>query len=515
MITNGLVLNYWQRPKNWRTATKDAVPILWPALAWKVIIPDCQHHSLNLFQRAVLRACRAGRFTPETLAQKLGLHEKLIEAVLAELIQQDFISPSSLIPTDNGERQLEGLENLWEGAYTAWFFQDALSGRVLPFFTGHPEQIEWEDSATSSAHVTVFADGPGLDAYLLESPQNPELPSKDTIAQALRAARQRDKNQQKKNGAQSTNQRPVTFIDLPSSKLIELSETAPEPVWLLTAGRLSTEDFQPTIDDLFSNGEDRSLWSELQKLAATEAPSESIRLAHASIIQLADHLRENKLGAIQDRVRQKAGDTIHQNLSPKIESHPEVFIHLVRMEVALSEAEHEVEDTLGRLNTARNKARSALEALLKAAEGRDQAQVEMRALLGNDDLTNREILKARAREMGFSEWPEQLTVRGSDLKKLGARWSPGRGFNLNLALVALLLRASCTDTHFLRDVAALEPRLFDLIIGIKAEGNQGSHDNESAESVPVEATFAFVRQMRSDLYRVVALLLELSPPSSS
>jgi|GEM_PF-6816912 len=506
MSQDPLVLNFWRPDRQPLIRPDEIVPVLWPARAWRVIAPEGYANRLNLFQRAVLGACRAGRFPTESLAGKLGLHPKLVQAVLTELTAKELIEPDSARPTSNGLSLLEGEETIWEGAISGWMFQDAFSGRVLPFFTTRLFQPEGEFTGLKGARVRLGDQD--WDTYRLCAAEFPPQPTNEDIARALRVTRQREKNRRFMEG--ETISTPVAATDsLPPAHLVELLDAAPEPVLLLTVGRLSIEDPQPTLDDPFGYGEDPMLWTEL-RTHSTKTKDKMTAECVAEIEQLARQRREPDLTTIRGTLRKEAKNKVLNILSEHIEKARAVYDHLTRMELDIADAEDDIEDRLHRWDNARNNARKAIEALLKEAEARDPEVPQLPSLLVDTPEENQQILERHAQKFGFCSWPASLSIGQKDKQRLLGRWSRGKVYNLHLGLISLLLRATQLEHHRLRMVAQLEPNFFNLIMEVKQQGNQGSHDNESDVEVNPEDIGRRVQAMRANTYRIVSLLLDLS-----
>ncbi len=501
------VLDFWRGAGDPGVEHDEIVPLLWPALAWRVLAPEPQQDRLNLFQRAVLGACRAGRFTPEKLGAKLALHPKLIAVVLSELNGKGLIEAPGLEPTERGLALLEEEETRWEGARSGWMFQDEFSGRMLPCFADGLNRVIGD--ADEHQEFLLRRGANVMKPVVLLAPRASAHPSPEAIARALAAAKRRRRQSRFMDETLAQTDAAENSSSLPPTHLIELLDSRPERIFLLTAGRLSPEDYETTVDDPFGFGEDRVLWTELRNQAARQNPDQRIAIAVREIERLAERLRQPEMGTLQASIREQARRTVLTKLGVEIRQTRAVFEHLVRMEVSIAEAESD-EDALHRLDTARNAARKALEALLKEIQNRDPDVPDLHLSLsvesGQDGSS---ILDCRARAMGFVGWPFKQALGKRDLKMLGARQRAGRSFDLQMGLIALLLRADRLPEHPLRRIAPKQPDFFELIQHVKNEGNVGSHDNESIDFPEADKVHDRVRVMRADCYRVVSLLLNL------
>ncbi len=503
-----LVLNYWRSEQPPRGDENDVIPVLWPAYAWKVIVPRPRDRGLNMFQRAVLAACHAGSFPIEGLASALKLHEKLVAVVINELDGLGLLEIATGRPTEKGAALLQGDGDIWEGAQSGWFFQNRWDGQILPYFDSELVYADGEFGGETGARLMLG--GKLLPAFLLTAPENRTTPTVSALAHALRSHRAREKAREEmahtwdrelgeKGGAGG----------LPPLGTIELVEDRPAPVYLVTVGRVERDGVEPTLDDFFGLGEAPQQWLDLQRRAEAKESVIVVDCVHA-IRLLARQQSEPTFSEHLHAARDAARHSVAQVLSPQIEKFESLGKHLVRMEVEVAAARAESEDPWRACNNARTNARKALEALLKAVEDSDPDITELRALLTNDAEANERLLNKHAGDLGFVvPLPLDLRVSDKDRAKLGGRKKRGKSYNLHLAIVALILRASQQGTHRLRTVAKLEPKFFALLLQVKDQGNQGAHDDDSAAEPTYEESLEAIELMRDDCYRVVSLLLDL------
>lgn len=506
MARDPSVLNYWRPDESFDSSDVAIVPILWPAYAWRVVAPRPRDDGLNLFQRAVLGACRAGGFHREALGGKLGLHEKLISVILGELAQLDLIDDSGR-PTDAGLIALTDEDLLWAGAVTGWFFQDPWSRSLFPHFA--TEGFPFADAEFSGKHgARIKMANRWFDAYLLEGPECLATPDADALARALRAHQRREKHQRHMDEEWSSRAQQAT-ARLDTEKALEVIDERPEPVLLLTVGRMAREDVGATLDDPFGLGEVPQLWIDLQRIAQQNGADSRLAKCVQAVADLARMERDSMTEGLRGDLRREAQKRVAGVLSPEISRAESVFEHLVRMELDLIDASAEPDDPWHRWDNARNDARKALEAVLKEVEASDPPVAGMSEMLPDDEESSRVVLNQRAQDLGFkSPLPHELRIDRRDRTFL-RRWEPGRSYNIQLGIIALLLRGAQLQGPRLREIAAIAPDFFDIVIRLKREGNRGSHDNESNAQLSLEDTARDVASMRVDCYRTVSLLLDL------
>lgn len=501
------VLNYWRPDGRLEASDGEIVPLLWPGYAWRVIAPRLRDSGLNLFQRAVLGACRAARLTPEALAAKLGLHVRLVAVVLGELARLDLVDAETGAPTEKGVAALMEDDVLWDGADAGWVFQDGWSDRLFPFFTTEGLLFA-EGDRGGSLGMRINIGRRKLEAYMLEAAAGPVLPQSDALHRALRQHRRREKIRRHMDdewSVASSQSAKLNFGDA-----LEVVDEVPEPVLLLTVGRMARDTAEATIDDLFGFGEAPDIWIELQRVAAQEHSVARLRECVDAIRRTARATRDATMVGIRGELRREVERDILQKFSPAIRQAESVFDHLVSMRVDLEDAKNEPGNPWHRWDNAKNNARKVLEALLKEMERRDPLIDGLPEMLPDRDADCREVLNARAQSLGFKvPLPVEIKVSSRDRERFRERWEPNRPYNSQLGLVGLLLRACQLPAHRLHAVAKLEPRFFDLVIRLRRQGNMGSHDNENGEPSSFETTAKEVEQMSLDCYRVVSLLLDL------
>ena len=59
--------------------------VLWPVLAWKVLVPESRPRTFDMFQTAILRLCHAGVVRAVDLADRLALDRDLVAFIVLQL----------------------------------------------------------------------------------------------------------------------------------------------------------------------------------------------------------------------------------------------------------------------------------------------------------------------------------------------------------------------------------------------------------------------------------------------
>ncbi len=107
--------------------------LLWPARAWRVVVPYSYDRKLNSLQRVIVRLALAGQRDFKTTAKLIGVNEELVALVAEELQQMDMLT-SSLDVSKRGQEALEDSVPAPKDLQVGWVFQDTRSGKLEPRF---------------------------------------------------------------------------------------------------------------------------------------------------------------------------------------------------------------------------------------------------------------------------------------------------------------------------------------------------------------------------------------------
>jgi hypothetical protein len=484
-----------------QAAATGTIPILWPAYAWRVCVPEPRDRVLNLFERAILAASRVGTFPADQLAASLHLHSELVRVILQDLRTRDLLDESGR-PTAIGCAALEDEENVWEGATTGWVFQDPWNGRLHPHFARQLRFAEVENAHDGSELIKV--DGQLATAFRLTAPENMSLPTTLSVLLALRAHKRREKARDHLDDEWLTGYTEDSSA-LPTDR-VEFVSSAPWPVYLLTVGRVARDGVDPTLDDLFGLGEDPELWEQLRRLAFQHEDA-VFRQCVEAVHRLAESDQGPGLSAHLMLLREKARDLVQGRLTTRIERYDAVCRHLIDMEQHLALSQND-DNPRSHWNPARVSARRSLEAVVKILEQGGSKNSNLINLLTDDPDDNRRLLNQYAHSLGFAT-PLPFEFTRPTKKEVSSAWSRGIVLNFQLGAVTTLLQATSMKEHRLRIIAAIDPHFFDLLRSVKNAGNQGAHDNESLTGGSEAEERQEIETMRTDCYRIVALILDL------
>lgn len=123
----------------------DKKPVLWPVLVHRVLYPEAKRPQLNLFQRAVLGLIRARTNQPEAIAELTGLHQNLINLILAQGVTDGWLVDGAGALTSKGENILND-EAVDDGNLkSGYLLQDTLTGGFWPRLIAELNQVEPKD----------------------------------------------------------------------------------------------------------------------------------------------------------------------------------------------------------------------------------------------------------------------------------------------------------------------------------------------------------------------------------
>ena len=105
--------------------------LLWPALAYRIILPARRVAVFNIFQRAILNMCRVGVRTPEAIANRLALPDDLVTFLIEQLRGSGMLAEGDL-PTTRALRLLSDEDDPPEAEDAGYVFVDAQTKRLWP-----------------------------------------------------------------------------------------------------------------------------------------------------------------------------------------------------------------------------------------------------------------------------------------------------------------------------------------------------------------------------------------------
>lgn len=110
---------------------RDKEWFVWPALAYKVLLPARRHPPFNVFQQVVLEMCRAGVRDAEEMARRLTLAPELVGFVMEQLQGMDALDDRQA-PTPRALRLMDAQDEPADVEEAGYVFVDGHTLRVWP-----------------------------------------------------------------------------------------------------------------------------------------------------------------------------------------------------------------------------------------------------------------------------------------------------------------------------------------------------------------------------------------------
>jgi len=161
--------------------------ILWPAWAWRVVVPQAHVMALNPLQRVVLRLLAAGKRRYAEIGELLALPAELVAYIGQELVSYQAVN-SEGVPTDRGERLLQDALVDVGALQLTWVYHDGLSGKLLPRLSAERRLANLEIDGDDRPRVVGGTKGAPYAhrAFLLQ--HQGRMPSPPTPTDVLNAA---------------------------------------------------------------------------------------------------------------------------------------------------------------------------------------------------------------------------------------------------------------------------------------------------------------------------------------
>jgi len=498
------ILSYGPRAHAKPGARNDRVWLLWPAWAFRVVVPELRARRLNVLQRAVLGVLRASRLTALELGQRLGIHGELGAFVVTELQALSLVDEQWNV-TGRGLTVLDEEHEEPAALVPRWVFSDPWSGTLWPFVAPTLEyaRVEWTEAGQRVLDLGTTGKPWRQHAWaprLVREREGMTPDAREVLRAALGHARLERRAHRLEPWVEEGDE--VLVREQFDMDRISTIEDQPEPVFLVTYLYVPEDADDGDLDwhacDFFGRGSSPALRKLVERVAKDEQ-----RLAKALNELLGRKLHEDLDGlerAAAARAR-RSRDLLEATLTIDIRrsSVAEPLQELLEswLEVrALGEAAAQ-----WRRRAVVMGARTVLERLLRElSEAWPLAGVADR-LSREDVAVNEAVLRGAAKRLGLAEIPPALTrVTHGQVRAVS---NYGDAWRLRALVVATMLRASDDAAHPLGKAARRAPDVLSKIERITALAGNAAHDGThglalSIVSVCVEETLA-----------IIALLLNL------
>jgi hypothetical protein len=473
---------------------------LWPAFAYRVLLPSRGNPPFNAFQRAALDMCLAGVRDAEEIARRLALPWELVGFVVEQLLGMGMLDDARA-PTHRALRLMNEDEELSEVEDAGYVFVDGIDGRrVWPRVLRGSLPIV--DAEFEQAKVTFQRGTPGNPETVFANviwPASGARPNPPSAYEAQKAARHHARRVRAFRREVSRYGDAEDVLDGLKSAGLRVVEVEPEPIfvasylflpkdarqrsWLVTdpIGLGVSDILRPGVTRLAKEGR-HGLAELLEKVAGQAWRVDEGDLA----LYLAEATK-----AATERVARRLGDAA--NLLP-----PDVLTRLADADIRLEGARtaKPIEDFLGNAYAALESVFGWLVSLYP--------DPSLFSALGHNASENAPLLRRVAEQIGFNASQRTvplLSVTRGVVKgaiSFGNKTLPGR-------LAAALLAAQRNGDHPLATLGAREPDALEFFAEIGRLRIDASHDTASVPSAEVAT------EMRDRLFAILRALVGAGP----
>lgn len=319
--------------------------ILWPAYAYKVIVPRQKKNNINIFQKYVLLLCRAGVTSPIEIGDKLDIGKDLAAYIIQQLRGRGFIDDNSL-PLQSGLKAIEGDDSDNMETVCGYIYKDPFSGNLWPRFTlGNLNYVQSNTSGITKQvilgdvgrpyHIAAKVIWPNSCCSVENNPIDPI-----TILKAIKTHAKNRKHfvrMAEKMPSDEVELLNISSADLPRYvERVSIVDETPEPVFLTTFIFIPTDITQGSlwqVCDPFGLGISSRLRRDIDNLINKDGESilkQEIELLTQSAYSI-DPLDKAALIDIQNK---EASEIIYKRLGEAIRGYPDIFNKLIHMEKA-------------------------------------------------------------------------------------------------------------------------------------------------------------------------------------
>lgn len=469
--------------------------LVWPALAYKVLLPSRSSTPFNVFQRAVLDMCRAGVRNAEEIARRLALPLDLTSFVIEQLSSIGMLDEARA-PTHRALRLMNHDDEPSEVQDAGYVFVDGVDGRrvwprvhrgSLPIVDAEFEHSKAKfQRGTHGRPEQVFANvvWPGSGAQ----------PSAPSAYEAQKAARHHARRVRAFRREVSRGDADDVLDGLKSAGL-HVIDVEPEPIFVASYVFLPKDARQRSwlVADPLGLGISDVLRPGLTKLA--KEGKHGLPELLEKVAGQAWHVDEGDLALYLAEATKAATERVERRLGDAATLLPaDVLARLADADVRLEGAQtaKPIEDFLGN-------AYAALESVFGWVVSL-YPDPSLFSALGHNAPENGPLLRRVAEQVGFTASPRTLpllsvtrgVVKGAIC--FGNKTLPGR-------LAAAILAAQRNGDHPLVNLAAREPDALEYFAEIGRLRIDASHDTSAVPSAGVAI------EMRDRLFAVLRALV--------
>lgn len=495
------------RPLRWDTRKW----ILWPAFAFKVLMPAQRNASFNILQRAVIDLCSAGVRSPADIAARLAFEkeqEELVGFILQQLREMDILDDAGA-PTQRALRLLADEDDPAEAEDAGYVMVDGHSRRLWPRI--HRGSLPVTEAEIKSSRSATFIRGTlgnpeNVFATILWPSPGVRVDAPPTSLEILKAARRHQRRA--RAFARETSRGDGGNFDpglcQTTPKRFRLVSPVAEPVFVAACVFLTTDKRQRSwlVTDPCGLGVTDVLREGLLELAKDGKPN--VRELLEDLTGEAWHVDEGDLAYYLAEAHRQSAARVGKLLGAAADLLPQDAVQRLvdadeRLEAARVQSDATtkfVEDFLANTYAAVEGVFGWLVSLYP-----DPSLLSALAASGG---TNGRTLQRVATALGFTTSADTVSllcvsrgvVRGAICN--ANRTLPGR-------LAAALLAAQTHTDHPLRSLAARDPSALEFLAYLGKLRIDASHNTSSVPTVSVASA------ARDRLFEMLRALVGVGP----
>lgn len=474
--------------------------LVWPALAYKVLLPSRGNPSFNVFQRAALDMCRAGVRDTEEISRRLALPLDLVSFVIDQLFGMGMLDEASA-PTPRALRLMDEDDEPSEAKDAGYVFVDAVDGkRVWPrVYRGSLPIVDADFERSKVKFQRGSVGHPEQISANVVWPRSEVQYSRPTAYEAQKAARHHDRRVRayrreiSRRGAEED-----VLVGLRSDNL-HVVEVEPEAIFVAAYVFLPKDARQRSwlVTDPLGLGVSDVLRTGVTKIAKED--KHGLAQLLEKVAGQAWRVDKDDLALYLAEATQAAAERVALRLGDAAKLLPaDALARLADADVRLEGAQtaKPIEDFLGN-------AYAALESMLGWLVSL-YPDPSLFAALGHHPPENAPLLRRVAEQVGFaaSQHTQPLLSVSRGVVKGAICFDnetlPGR-------LAAALLAAQRNSDHPFTTLAAREPDALEFFAEIHRLRNNASHYTSAVPTAKV------AEKMRDRLFAVLRALVGAGP----
>ena len=470
--------------------------LVWPALAYKVLLPSRGNPPFNVFQRAALDMCRAGVRDAEEIARRIALPLDLVGFVIEQLVGMGMLDEARA-PTPRALRLMDEDDEPTEVVDAGYVFVDSVDGRRI-WPRVHRGSLPTVDAEFERSNVTFQRGTPGRPEHVSATVVWPGTGTSfitPSAYEAQRAARHHARRVRAFRREVSRGGDAEDVLDGLKSGGLRVVDVEPEPIFVAAYVFLPKDGRQRSwlITDPFGLGVSDVLRAGVTKLAKEGKYGLAVLLE--KVAGQAWHVDEGDLALYLAEATKAATERVERRLGDAAKLLPaDVLARLADADVRLEGAQtaKPIEDFLGNAYAALESVFGWLVSLYP--------DPSLFSALSHNAPENAPLLRRVAEQVGFAASQRTLPIlsvtRGVVKGAIcfGNKTLPGR-------LAASLLAAQRNGDHALATLAAREPDALEFFAEIGRLRIAASHDTSSVPSADVAV------EMRDRLFAVLRALV--------